>query len=301
MKPEREQVLLDSARAILTTTSNEFKVAPWRTLMKNGAALAKSKEVKAAAKRIKARNPEDQAGDTFAALAQSQLGGGVDRSGSDVVESGSGDSSSNPSQGTTMEADTPTKTKQELDAEKAQAKIAEKERKQREKDAEKARKAEERKAAAEKKAAEKAAREAETGTKESTESMRALATRVKDGTYVKGKNGQLRASDHLALALESVAVEKMVAFLIKVLGLGSNPYEHLNYGQQSMNLRNRLRGVIRKSVEVDGAPMTLERVIAERDSGDWAFVPPAPKAKKEPEAPAGTDTPASEAQEAQPA
>jgi len=78
-----------------------------------------------------------------------------------------------------------------------------------------------------------------------TGSMLALGDRVRAGTYVKGANGQLRASDDVALALESIPAKSMPSFLVGVLGLEANPYPHLNPGQQSMNLRNRLRGAIK--------------------------------------------------------
>lgn len=261
-------------------------------MTKNAAAVAKSKEVKAAAKRVAAKltdaaRPDPEHGmppspeaSAFGAFAQSQLGG-VDSSSSGVVESSSGNVAGTTDEGTTM-------TKQEKDAAAAQAKIAEKEAKQKAAAEKKAAAEAEKKAKAEQKAAE-AAKRAEAGIKESTESMRALAERVKSGTYVKGRNGQLRSSDPLALALESVAVDKMVTFLLAVLGLNENPYTALNYGQQSMSLRNRLRGAIRKGVEINGEKLTVEAVVAKRDAMNVAYVPPAPKAKADPKEPAKTE------------
>lgn len=282
-------------------------------MAKNGAAQAKSKEVKEAAKKVAAKAPpykhkpalgtdeqgaSDHAADAsaFGAFAQSQLAGGVDNDSRGVVESNPGNVAGDL-KGTTM-------TQQEKDAAAAQAKIAEKEAKQKaaaEKKAAKEAEATEKKAAkeAEKKkreeerAAAKAAREA-AGVKESTESMKALSERVKSGTYVKGRNGQLRSSDPLALVLETVAVEKMVTFLLAVLGLAENPYASLNYGQQSMNLRNRLRGAIRKGAEVNGEKLTVEVIAAKRDAMGVTYVPPTPKAPKAPKAETPTEEPKAE-------
>lgn len=111
-----------------------------------------------------------------------------------------------------------------------------------------------------------------------TGSMLSLSDRVATGVYVKGVNGQLRSNDDVAVALESIPAPKMVAFLLSVLGLAANPYASLNYGQQSMNLRNKLRGAI-KAKPVEGvAAITVETVKAARDAGDWTQ--PIPKAEK---------------------
>ena len=73
----------------------------------------------------------------------------------------------------------------------------------------------------------------------------ALRQRVIAGSYVKGSNGQMRTTDALAIVLEVVSVPNMVPLLKEVLGLVENPYPQLNQGQQSMNLRNKLRHAIR--------------------------------------------------------
>lgn len=77
-------------------------------------------------------------------------------------------------------------------------------------------------------------------------SMLALADRVKNGAYVKGATGQLRSADELALALDEVPVDNVIQLAKIVLELEENPYTKLNTGQQSMNLRNRMRGAIKK-------------------------------------------------------
>jgi colicin import membrane protein len=81
-----------------------------------------------------------------------------------------------------------------------------------------------------------------------TGSMVALADRVKQGAYVKGTNGQLRSDDELARALDGVSVTDVIRIGLDLLKLEDNPYSALNVGQQSMNLRNRLRGAIKKDV-----------------------------------------------------
>lgn len=96
----------------------------------------------------------------------------------------------------------------------------------------------------------------------------ALREKVALGLYVKGKNGQLRTNDSIALALESVAVTDMVPLLLETLGLAENPYPHLNQGQQSMNLRNRLRGAIRKEAKIENTDVviSLARLTEIRDA-----------------------------------
>ncbi len=76
--------------------------------------------------------------------------------------------------------------------------------------------------------------------------MLALADRVKLGLYVKGSTGQLRSTNELAEVLDAVPVDNVIRLAKIVLGLGENPYVHLNVGQQSMNLRNKMRGAISK-------------------------------------------------------
>lgn len=247
---------------------------------KNAAKTAQMKDTQAAAKKVKARGVEPykheskiDPSDPFGLHAESK---GVDTTASGVVESGS--LSSSTTGDSNMEQTTETaKTKAELDAEKAKAKIAAKEAKMAEaakrKEEAEARKAEKAKAKADAIAARAAAKEAGQRS-EATDSMKTLAERVKSGQYVKGANGQLRSNDELAVFMDTIDPPKTVAFLLAVLGV-ENTYTHLNYGQQSMNLRNRLRGAMRK----DAGPKLadLEKV---RDEGGFKFVPPAPKAPK---------------------
>lgn len=218
---------------------------------------------------------------------------GVDKTPEGVVKSGF-DSTTKPE--STMTEPT-TKTKQELAAEAAQAKIAAKQAKideKAKKDAEKAQEAAakkaERDAAAEVKKLERenkqAAKTAELAEKSGGKrqyfgTMLTLADRVKAGAYVKGINGQLRSDDDLAVTLEACKPEAVVTLLLQFLGLATNPYAHLNVGQQSMNLRNKARGAIRAeegagAILVPGTDTeppvraTIARLKQLRDDGGFA-------------------------------
>lgn len=80
-----------------------------------------------------------------------------------------------------------------------------------------------------------------------TGSMLALADRAKTGAYVKGATGQLRSNDELAIALDGISATDVVRIGLDLLKVEDNPYTALNIGQQSMNLRNRMRGAIKKA------------------------------------------------------
>ena len=60
-------------------------------------------------------------------------------------------------------------------------------------------------------------------------------------TYVQAPNGMPCCGDVVATLCGQYTREQIVAGLILALGLGYNPYLHLNAGQQSMNLRNKAR------------------------------------------------------------
>ena len=149
-------------------------------------------------------------------------------------------------------------TKQEIAAEKALAKIAAKAEKTAAREASKAEKAatqlakmtatkEEREAAKSQRQARFAALNPD-GTRKYIGSMLALADRVKEGAYVKGVTGQLRSNDELAQILDGVTPNGVIQTAKAVLALDMNPYSHLNVGQQSMNLRNKLRGALRNGL-----------------------------------------------------
>lgn len=165
--------------------------------------------------------------------------------------------------------------KAEAEAKKAAAQ-AEKEAKAAARAAETAEKKVQREAAA---AARKAELEAN-GTKRTYFGpMLNLADKVKAGVYVKGVNGQLRSSDPVALALESCSaanvVKLLVEFLVGAKVIEGNKYAALNIGQQSMNLRNVLRGAIK------AGKVKIEDLIAARDAGDYADAEKAIAAKAE--------------------
>lgn len=66
--------------------------------------------------------------------------------------------------------------------------------------------------------------------------------------------------DNLALALATLTPVQIAIVLQQVLALDVNPYAHLNPGQQSMNMRNKLRAAIIRG------EVTLDEIIAVRDS-----------------------------------
>jgi len=86
-----------------------------------------------------------------------------------------------------------------------------------------------------------------------------LGLREAKKRYVRAANGRLRSTDPLAEALDAVEPDSVVYIAKTVLGLDSSPYAHLNMGQQSMNLRNRVRTAIKSSA------ITIEDVIRVRD------------------------------------
>ena len=256
--------------------------------------------------------PAGMFGQMAAALARE----GVDRTPGGVVKSVLS-STNQPSKGTDMTAKTTTEMSAEDKALMAKAKAEQKAKDdaakaeaKKAKEAEKAAKAE---AAAKAKEEAKAKREAERAAKAAereqaqaaalagtdrkyTGTMLALAERVKQGTYVKGALGQLRSNDDIAQALDQVKPADVVKLAKLVLQPESDPYAHLNMGQQSMNWRNRLRGAARKGLEVgpEGAKVkvTLDLIKQIRDDNGLVTEPPAPKAPK------ATVKPAEEAEDA---
>lgn len=89
--------------------------------------------------------------------------------------------------------------------------------------------------------------------------MLALRERSKAGHYVKGTNGNPHCGDVVADALQVLSRERVVQVCIKLLNLEGNPYLHLNPGQQSMNLRNKLRHAVKSGfVTVDAVRKTAD-------------------------------------------
>jgi len=100
--------------------------------------------------------------------------------------------------------------------------------------------------------AERIALEAEAAAKPVTEGydgpMLALRQRAKLGLYTKAANGQLCCADQLATALGVLPPEGVIQACLLALNLPTNPYTKLNIGQQSMNLRNKLRHALKSGV-----------------------------------------------------
>jgi hypothetical protein len=78
--------------------------------------------------------------------------------------------------------------------------------------------------------------------------MLALRERSKAGAYVRMPNGNPSCADWLATALGALNREQVVQVLIIAMKLPGNPYTHLNPGQQSMNLRNKARGLVKNGL-----------------------------------------------------
>lgn len=74
--------------------------------------------------------------------------------------------------------------------------------------------------------------------------MLALRERLKAGAYKKAANGQPSCGDALAQALGVLKPVDVIRACIIALAFDANPYTHLNIGQQSMNLRNRVRNAL---------------------------------------------------------
>lgn len=71
-----------------------------------------------------------------------------------------------------------------------------------------------------------------------------LALRDAEKHYEIARNGNPCNGDALAKICGMFDRETVVQRLVVALGLGHNPYVHLNPGQQSMNLRNKARGAL---------------------------------------------------------
>ena len=118
-------------------------------------------------------------------------------------------------------------------------------------------------AKAEARAAAKAEREAKLAELGPQGKMAALRDAKKN--YVKSATGLLRSNDDLAQALDAVTATNVVPMALTLLKLEENPYARLNVGQQSMNLRNRLRGALKKGL------ITIAEVVEVRDAGGYAI------------------------------
>jgi len=290
--------LLASAVAIITSGApTTFTVKPWRKILTKATAKAQSKAMKTATKKIGPAPKHEPSNKQTADAGADRTG--VDTSTDPVVQSGFS-VFNQPVGAQVMNAEVkkvdPAAAQAEKEA-KVKAAIAAKEVKIAEKAAATAAREEKAKAAAAEKAAKTAemvakreaealtkaqaaadreARKAETqaqreariaSLKESGKnyvgSMLALAERAKSGAYVKSATGQMRSTDELAVALDAVPANNVVALGMLMFN-EANKYTALNIGQQSMNYRNRMRGAIAKGV------FTLQAVIEARDANNFA-------------------------------
>jgi hypothetical protein len=89
-------------------------------------------------------------------------------------------------------------------------------------------------------------------------SMLRLRERLAQGAYQKAANGQPCCGDQVATILGSLAPAQVIRACIAAMALPANPYIHLNIGQQSMNLRNKLRGCFKR--EEFGLGVLIEAV-----------------------------------------
>lgn len=76
--------------------------------------------------------------------------------------------------------------------------------------------------------------------------MLALRQRLKNGVYQKAANGQPSCGDEVAQVLGQLEPKEVIQACLVAMDLDNNPYLHLNIGQQSMNLRNKLRGIMKR-------------------------------------------------------
>jgi hypothetical protein len=76
--------------------------------------------------------------------------------------------------------------------------------------------------------------------------MLALRERLAAGAYSKAINGQPCCGDAIAIKLGTLNPAQVIRACIIAMNLPANPYTHLNVGQQSMNLRNKLRGCMKR-------------------------------------------------------
>lgn len=180
--------------------------------------------------------------------------------------------------------------KQKAEKERAEAK-AKKEAERAEAKAKKEAEAKAKKEAAEKARAERAARLASVNVGENasdaTRSMIGLRERASAGAYKKMANGQLAIGDEVAEilgVLEPKNVVEAIRLTFGATGHGEgNKYAHLNIGQQSMNFRNRLRGLVKKDA-------TILEVLRQKVASLPKIEPKAPKPVKA-EAKPETETP----------
>lgn len=103
--------------------------------------------------------------------------------------------------------------------------------------------------------------------------MLALRQRLQEGAYKKAQNGQPCCGDAVATLLGTLAPQQVIRACILAMALPGNPYLGLNLGQQSMNLRNKLRGCLKHEefgfgVLTEAVEQALEEDAAAKIAGD---------------------------------
>ena len=88
--------------------------------------------------------------------------------------------------------------------------------------------------------------------------MLRLRERLAEGAYSKAANGNPCCGDIVAAKLGTLKPAQVIRACIIAMNLPANPYAHLNIGQQSMNLRNKLRGCLKR--EEFGFGVVIEAV-----------------------------------------
>lgn len=122
--------------------------------------------------------------------------------------------------------------------------------------------------------------------------MKALRDRVKAGAYKKAANGQPSCGDEVAQILGQLEPTEVIGACLIAMDI-SNPYTHLNIGQQSMNLRNKLRGQLKRAeIGMGVVREAVEVVIETRAAKAPAPAQAAAPAPAAPEAPAAEPAPA---------
>ena len=101
-------------------------------------------------------------------------------------------------------------------------------------------------------------------------SMIRLRERLAEGAYQKAPNGQPCCGDQVATLLGTLAPALVIRACIIAMALPANPYAHLNVGQQSMNLRNKLRGCFKR--EEFGLGVLVEAVEEVRTAANIAHI-----------------------------
>ena len=249
--PRGSAVLLAAATHVLNKRENTFTLTDWRTTMAKHARHAKKQDTdpRQAALLDDAPTPAVQSGHSI--FNPTQVKDHM-MSKTDAAKRKSQDAEARAA--ARAEREEAKIAKLAAKEEARAAKIAEREARAAEREAAKA----ERAAAREAARAEREARAAELGPQGKMAALR----QAKAG-YVKSATGQLRSNDELAVALDAVPAANVVPLALQLLQLGANPYSHLNTGQQSMNLRNKLRGAIKRGL------ITIADVEAARDEGGY--------------------------------